>query len=52
MNSLSYLDDIKNEYLLNSEDLADICDKLAYIARDNKEDDTDRKSTRLNSSHP
>ena len=40
MNSLSYLDDNKNEYLLNSEDLADICDKLAYIARDNKEDDT------------
>lgn len=40
MNSLSYLDNIKNDYLLNNEDLADICDKLAYIARDNNEDDT------------
>ncbi len=40
MKSLDYLDEIKSKYNLTNEDLADICDYLSYIARDNKEDDT------------
>ena len=40
MKSLEYIDKIKNDYGLSSEDLADICDNLAYIARDNGEDDS------------
>ena len=40
MKSFEYLDKIKNDYGLSSEDLADICDNLAYIARDNQEDDS------------
>ena len=40
MNSLDYLEEIKNSYLLNNDDLIDIIEKLSYIARDNREDDT------------
>ena len=40
MNSLDYLEEIKNSYLLNNDDLIDIIEKLSYIARDNGEDDT------------
>lgn len=40
MNGLNYLDEIKSDYLLNNDDLIDIIEKLAYIARDNGEDDT------------
>ena len=40
MNSLNYLGEIKNSYLLNNDDLIDIIEKLSYIARDNGEDDT------------
>ena len=40
MNSLDYLEEIKNSYLLNNDDLSDIIEKLSYIARDNGEDDT------------
>ena len=40
MNSLNYLEEIKNSYLLNNDDLIDIIEKLSYIARDNGEDDT------------
>ena len=40
MKSLDYIDKIKEEYGLSNMDLADICDYLSYIARDNGEDDT------------
>jgi len=40
MKNLNYLDEIKREHGLSNEDLADICNKLSYIARDNGEDDT------------
>ena len=40
MKSLDYLEEIKRDYKLTDEDLADICDKLSYIARDNGEDDS------------
>lgn len=39
MKSLEYLDKIKNDYLLNDDDLSDIIEQLAYIARDNNQDD-------------
>lgn len=40
MKSMEYIERIKSQYNLTSEDLADICDNLAYVARDNGEDDT------------
>lgn len=40
MKSLEYLEEIKRDHLIDDEELADICCKLAYIARDNGEDDT------------
>lgn len=39
MKSLEYLEKIKNDYLLSDGDLIDIIEQLAYIARDNNQDD-------------
>lgn len=39
MKSLQYLEEIKKDYLLNNDDLIDIIEKFAYIARDNNYDD-------------
>lgn len=40
MKGLDYLEEIKKDYTLSNEDLADICIKLYFIARDYGEDDT------------
>ena len=40
MKSLEYLEEIMKDYVLSKSDLADIAEKLSYVARDNGEDDT------------
>ena len=40
MNSLNYLEEIKNKHLLDNNDLIDILEKISYIARDNNLDDS------------
>ena len=40
MKGMNYIEEIKRDYALSNDDIADIIEKLSYIARDNGEDDT------------
>ena len=47
MENICYIDDIKRLYALDSDDICDILEYLAYIARDNGEMEADYFLRRL-----
>lgn len=40
MKSMNYIDQIKENHLLDNDDMIDLLEKLSYIARDNGYDDS------------